>query len=211
MGSRMIHLCVAKAILKRIPLKEELFILGNLAPDAYNPQNVGYAHTHFRIPEETMEKECIDLGSFLDKYQSHLNDHFVLGYYCHLISDNIWLKNAYEKYGGLSLEDREEAVRRVYRDYSILNGMLIKTYELETLQIPVSLITCMTEIEMEHMNRLLENLNGDFARPRPAGEPTELSYEETMEFINHAASECVKAIHVQGAKESGGILENPNH
>ncbi|WP_143598500.1 hypothetical protein [Tissierella sp. P1] len=130
MGSRIIHYCVGNKILKRVKLDEHQFMLGNLAPDAYSPELGGYLVSHFRIPEEIMKFECVDLERFKSKYKHQITNDFVLGYYCHLITDNLWLKDAYKKYGHLGLDERNQAVKLVYKGYWVLNTKLMDKFSL---------------------------------------------------------------------------------
>jgi hypothetical protein len=130
MGSRIIHYCVGNKILKRVKLDEHQFMLGNLAPDAYSPELGGYLVSHFRIPEEIMKFECVDLERFKSKYKHQITNDFVLGYYCHLITDNLWLKDAYKKYGHLGLDERNQAMKLVYKGYWVLNTKLMDKFSL---------------------------------------------------------------------------------
>jgi hypothetical protein len=121
LGSRVIHYCIGKEILKRVDLDEKYFLLGNLAPDAYNPNCGGSEISHFRIHQEIMKDECVDFDKFMHKYEFAFSNHFIIGYYCHLLTDNLWLKDAYRKYGHLTKEEREPIVQLIYRDYWTLN------------------------------------------------------------------------------------------
>ena len=196
MGSRIIHFCVAIEILKRVDLDENQFILGNLAPDAYNPNRGGSLLSHFRIPEELMEYECVDLEKFKGKYSSHMSDHFVLGYYCHLITDNLWLKDAFKKYGNLGPDERSAAVKLVYSDYLVLNTILIDRFKLVYRNFKPSVALHIDEIEYDFLNALVENLRSDFNRKAISTSLIELNLYEILDFIKAAANECVRNIYI---------------
>ena len=139
----------------KVNVDREQFILGNLAPDAYSLEHDGYLESHFRIPEEIMEYECVYLEKFKNKYKGQINNDFVLGYYCHLITDNLWLKAQYKKYGDFSLDERNEAVKIVYKDYEILNTMLINKYDLNLIDFQTIRHTFVEEINATSLNMLV--------------------------------------------------------
>jgi hypothetical protein len=194
MGSRIIHYCVGNEILKRVRVDEYQFMLGNLAPDAYSPERGGSLVSHFRIPEEIMEYECVDLERFRSKYKHQIVKDFVLGYYCHLITDNLWLKDAYKKYGHLGHDERNEAVKLVYKDYWLLNTMLIDKFGLNLLDFQTTGHIPVDEIEVTFLNGLVENLGNDFSKKSDTRELKELNYDEILQFIDDAASKCIRGI-----------------
>jgi hypothetical protein len=55
MGSRIMHYCIALEILRKYDFNKSLFILGNLAPDAYNRTKEGSYASHFRILKDKMK------------------------------------------------------------------------------------------------------------------------------------------------------------
>lgn len=196
MGSRIIHYCVGNEILKRLKLEEHQFMLGNLAPDAYSSELDGYLVSHFRIPEEIMEFECVDLERFKSKYEHQITNDFVLGYYCHLITDNLWLKDAYKKYGHLGLEERNKAVKLVYKDYWVLNAMLIDKFRLNLISFRITGHILIEEIDITFLNELVECLRNDFSKKSDTRELKELNYDEILQFIDDAANECIREIYI---------------
>lgn len=194
MGSRIIHYCVGNEILKRVKLDEHQFILGNLAPDVYSPELGGSLVSHFRIPEEIMEYECVDLERFKSKYEHQITNDFVLGYYCHLITDNLWLKDAYKKYGHLGLDERNQAVKLVYKDYWVLNTMLIDKFSLNLVSFQTTGHILVEEIDATFLNELVESLGNDFSKKSDTWELKELNYDEILQFIDAAANECIRGI-----------------
>lgn len=196
MGSRIIHYCIGNEILKRVSLDEYQFMLGNLAPEAYNPECGGYLVSHFRIPEEIMEYECVYLEKFRSKYEYQMVSDFVLGYYCHLITDNLWLKDAYKKYGHLRLDERNEAVKLVYRDYSVLNTMLIDKFGLSLVDFHTIEHIPVEEIDATFLKEIVKSLWNDFSKKGDVRELQELNYDETLQFIDDAVNECIREVSV---------------
>jgi len=102
MATWIVHLRLAEALLARIPgLDEALFAVGNIAPDSGVP-DAKWEHfdpppkvTHFQRGEG-VHRACADL----EFQRDHLADvdpqadpgrySFLLGYFFHLLTDNLW-------------------------------------------------------------------------------------------------------------------------
>lgn len=103
MSSSMIHYCIAIKILEMIKLDRNLFILGNLAPDAHTDSRRGRLKSHF----QEKNTDLSNISKFKEKYMYGEYDDFVLGYYCHLISDTISYTNFNFQYlKGVSDEEK---------------------------------------------------------------------------------------------------------
>jgi hypothetical protein len=102
MASWIVHLRIAENLLARIPsLDPEKFALGNVAPDSGRPDEK-WEHftppgevTHFENPS-ALHRDCADL-EFFRRYLKPLGTapdrrlfSFRLGYFFHLITDNLW-------------------------------------------------------------------------------------------------------------------------
>lgn len=194
MGSRVIHYCIGKEILRRVDLNENHFMLGNLAPDASNPKLGGSELSHFRIPRKLMKNECVDFNKFMSKYESEISNHFLIGYYCHLLTDNLWLKDTYKKYGHLTHEEREPIVKLIYRDYWVLNTILIDKFNLEMLDFEAPEVLPINEIEREFLSKLMENLKYDFSKQESCLTLNILDLNDILNFIEAAVTECVSSI-----------------
>jgi len=91
MPSAVIHICVAKNILKKKKINEFPFILGNVAPDSWRNNNEqSRDKTHFSDDGVFKNENYI---AFYNKYQKNLNNPFVLGYLTHLMTDFYYRKN----------------------------------------------------------------------------------------------------------------------
>lgn len=95
MATWIAHLRVAENVMKKMHLDRGLFIIGNLAPDC-NRANEDWSSfipdaklTHYRVNGNRSELEL-----FLDEHYNLDDDlprkSFILGYYAHLITDNMW-------------------------------------------------------------------------------------------------------------------------
>ena len=103
MATWIVHLRVAEALLARIPgLDESAFAVGNIAPDSGIPDEKWENFTpppevtHFQNPA-SKRRDLADLD-FYRRYLQPLRGAppdpfrfaFRLGYYCHLVTDNLW-------------------------------------------------------------------------------------------------------------------------
>ena len=91
MTSFIIHEEVGKELSKELNVNENIFLIGNIAPDCWrNAQNFGFENrrlSHFQPLDLTIfEHENYEL--FYDKYKNSLYNSFHLGYLTHLITDN---------------------------------------------------------------------------------------------------------------------------
>lgn len=104
MASRIMHLAISETIANHFGLDLMRFNLGNLLPDLHEDTKEGKAISHFRIKREPYEDskdpnyQYFDYNKFLQKYENKLYDDLYLGYYCHLIADELWIQNIYIKY-----------------------------------------------------------------------------------------------------------------
>ncbi|GAA0462237.1 hypothetical protein GCM10008935_17200 [Alkalibacillus silvisoli] len=86
MGSRIMHLIIANRILKEIQVKDSTsFLLGGIAPDAVSPKD----DSHFYIGDQSAFTRAIDYEGFLTKYHALSDYNYILGYYTHLIADDL--------------------------------------------------------------------------------------------------------------------------
>jgi hypothetical protein len=125
MGSRIMHLIIANRIAECLSIEDRtLFLLGSIAPDAVSTKN----ESHFFKGEIQDYSRSIDYKGFLHKYSSQLESHYIMGYFTHLIADDIWLKGFNLSW----LKNRVEANKELYdlyhNDFRLLNGKLLEYY-----------------------------------------------------------------------------------
>ena len=97
-----VHLVTVNEILKRINIDEKNdFIFGNILPDILNgylvknPSNI-VSHLVSHYNDRTKEK-FISYKVFYDLYKDKLDNKVILGYLVHLMTDNLWNKDFYDK------------------------------------------------------------------------------------------------------------------
>ncbi|KRG16723.1 hydrolase [Lederbergia galactosidilytica] len=160
MGSRIMHSIIGYKIAEALTIKDQsAFLLGNVAPDAvfsFEEKNA----SHFFIGNVQDYSRRVDDQGFLHKYRSHIeskND-YLMGYYAHLIADDIWLSHLiaddiWLRGFNLSwLKNRMEADEGLYtlyhQDFRLLNGKLLEHYGLTNdLQKAFGQIPAMIDLE----------------------------------------------------------------
>ncbi|WP_438825335.1 zinc dependent phospholipase C family protein [Bacillus sp. JJ1609] len=95
MGSRIMHSIIGKKIAEALSIESlTSFLLGSIAPDAvfsHEEKNL----SHFFIGEVQDYSRSVDYKGFLHKYGSQVENPYILGYFAHLIADEIWLRGFY--------------------------------------------------------------------------------------------------------------------
>lgn len=125
MGSRIMHLVIANKIAERLSIEDKTtFLLGGIAPDAVSPKDL----SHFYKGEVQDYSRNIDYKGFLDKYSSQAESLYLLGYFTHLIADDIWLKGFYLPWLKNRMEVDKEVINLYHNDFRLLNGKLLEYY-----------------------------------------------------------------------------------
>lgn len=125
MGSRIMHLIIANRIADCLSIEDKTpFLIGSIAPDAVSSKD----SSHFFAGEVQDYSRHVDYKGFLHKYRSQVENLYVLGYFTHLIADDIWLKGFNLPW----LRNRMEADKGLYKlyhnDFKLLNGKLLEYY-----------------------------------------------------------------------------------
>ena len=125
MGSRIMHLVIANKIAEALSIEDKTsFLLGGIAPDAVSPKDL----SHFFKGEVQDFSRGSDYKAFLDKYSSQAENHYVLGYFTHLIADDLWLSGFYLPWLKNRLEVDKEILNLYHNDFRLLNGKLLEFY-----------------------------------------------------------------------------------
>ncbi|NRF95087.1 zinc dependent phospholipase C family protein [Paenibacillus frigoriresistens] len=125
MGSRIMHLIIANRIAARLSIEDRTpFLLGSIAPDAVATKN----ESHFFIGEHQDYSRSVDYKGFLNKYSSQAESLYILGYYTHLIADEIWLKGFYLPWLRNRMDANKEIHGLYHNDFRLLNGKLLEHY-----------------------------------------------------------------------------------
>jgi len=138
MASSVIHMAVASEINKKLDRDISKLLIGTIAPDVAKLVGDTKVKSHFSN-EET--DNIPDIGRFLEKYEKHLNDDFVMGYYIHLYTDYLWFKYFIDDIDFSTLItrvdgtkvwcDKNTFVQYIYNDYTNINVCLIDKYNLD--------------------------------------------------------------------------------
>ena len=191
MGSTVMHLCIGKKIAKKLNNSDRKeFLIGNLAPDLSKLINQSKYVSHFlkKVKINDTEREVPDLDKFIKKYKDRLNEPFVQGYLCHLISDDIWFREYIPNHVVSITEDKSQILLRdvddyipyddfkkmMYSDYSKTNQYLFDLYKLNLKRFDNMDIEDpnMKEFPFEEVHKLIEQIS------------YYLKYEEDKSFEN---------------------------
>ncbi|MGM0847241.1 MAG: zinc dependent phospholipase C family protein [Bacillota bacterium] len=147
MGSRIMHLVIANRIADDLSIKDKTsFLLGGIAADAVSPKDL----SHFYKGNVNDYSRYIDYTEFIHKYSFNKDSHFILGYYTHLIADDIWLKGFYLPWLKNRMEAGENIFNRYHNDFRLLNGKLLDYYGF-TQELSESLSKSGTIIDTEEV------------------------------------------------------------
>jgi hypothetical protein len=125
MGSRIMHLLAADMAAEKLKIRDKAsFLLGGIAPDAVSPKEL----SHFYRGNTEDFSRWIDYEAFLKKYRDAGNHAYILGYYAHLVADDIWLKGFYLPWLRNRLERDERVLALYHGDFGLLNGKLLAAY-----------------------------------------------------------------------------------
>lgn len=162
MGSRIMHLVIANRIAECLSIEDRTsFLLGGIAPDAVTPKEV----SHFFKGNVQDYSRYIDYKGFLDKYSSQAENHYILGYFTHLIADDIWLKGFYLPWLKNRMETNKELVNLYHNDFQLLNGKLLEFYDFtdelkEKLSYPPTIFD-LQEVKSEDVEEFIPYVVGD--------------------------------------------------
>ena len=128
MGSRLMHTIIGHEIATRIGVADtSSFIIGAFAPDAVAPKDF----SHFYKGDSNDYTRSIDYQAFLHKYNTCNDNPYILGYYTHLIADNIWLKGFFLPWLKNRLENDSTLLDRYHNDFKLLNSKLVSHYNTD--------------------------------------------------------------------------------
>ncbi|MGV3464938.1 MAG: hydrolase [Heyndrickxia sp.] len=156
MGSRIMHLIFGNKIAEHFSIQNKSsFLLGGVAPDAVAPKDL----SHFFIGDVRDYSRRVDFENFLSKYSSLKHSHYILGYYTHLIADDIWLQGFFLPWLKNRLENNKDLFNLYHNDFRLLNGKLLEYYGFtnkwrEEIQIPAEVLE-LEEVKQEDVHNFI--------------------------------------------------------
>ncbi|MCY9513069.1 zinc dependent phospholipase C family protein [Paenibacillus apiarius] len=195
MGSRIMHFTIATILAGKLGIHDESFLVGGIAPDASKHINAPKQKSHF-VYKDAEGHSFVNHERFCRKYLSEQARPFHLGYYSHLIADNIWLQDIYyPKVKWLEANEKKETQQRYYNDFRRLNGILIDHYHLELKDMnPIA--EEIDEIDWACLPALIADLKDDFERKdETRGEALQFfRLEDIFIYIEKSVHLCMEAI-----------------
>ncbi|QOR64865.1 zinc dependent phospholipase C family protein [Cytobacillus suaedae] len=167
MGSRIMHLIIGNKIADSLLIEDKTsFLLGSIAPDAvfgFEEKNL----SHFFIGEVQDYSRSVDYTSFLTKYSSREENvnPYILGYYTHLIADDIYLRGFYLPWLRKRMDADGELHKLYHNDFRLLNGKLLEHYgfteKLKKQLNYVPTVPDLEEVTSQDVERLIPYVLGD--------------------------------------------------
>lgn len=168
MASRIMHLCLAEELEKVIKIRNRNnFRIGHILPDAVMTADKKQVNTHFirNFEEKGRYYKIFDHYGFYDRFKAFLpDDEIFLGYYFHLIEDNIFRRVLYTDLKMMNRRGDSKFLKELYSDYGLLNGVLIEKYSLKNdLELPNMFTDCkINDIYNFELIDFLRDMDKDF-------------------------------------------------
>lgn len=193
MGSRVMHYAISSILNETAHIRDAQLLIGGIAPDVHKHMKVPKARSHFAKVDEAGNIQT-DYDAFGSKYFRTSIQPFHLGYYYHLISDQIWMSSIYNpRIKWLPQPEKKLAQEAYYRDFWRLNGKLIDHYKLRLVPLSPKHVE-IDEIDSRFLPDIINDLENDFAlKDDWKHEPLELlDWEEVIAVLNHTVQFCLK-------------------
>ncbi|MGG0667021.1 hydrolase [Lederbergia citrisecunda] len=162
MGSRIMHAIIAHKIADKLSIEDKVpFLIGGVAPDAVSSKDT----SHFFAGDLQDYSRYVDYMAFWEKYLDAAENLFVLGYFTHLIADDIWLKGFYLPWLKNRMEADNELFKRYHNDFQLLNGKLLEYYgikdELKNSLFHIPTVPDLEEVAYKEVMGFLPSVIGD--------------------------------------------------
>lgn len=142
MPSSLIHLCIAKKIVNKIPVNKDEFFYGNILPDylaVKDYKKKAKLHFYEKTIVNDIIKDNVNIQNFLNTYGDKLKDSVSLGIYSHFIADNMWIENFIKLHlikqdEKIYIKTKRGLIRNnritVYKDYDRMANWIVNKYNL---------------------------------------------------------------------------------
>ena len=128
MGSRVMHAIIALKVAEALNIENKSeFLLGGIAADATSDKEA----SHFYTGSHEDYTRAIDYELFWEKYKARVDRNYILGYYAHLIADDLWLSGFYLPWLKNRMEANPELQTLYHQDFRLLNGKLAHHYDVK--------------------------------------------------------------------------------
>ena len=130
MAGRTVHYTLGVLLARDLSKAESSrFLLGSLLPDAYEkPEQRDL--THYTARENDLV--WFDFSAFFAAFGNEIRtDPLYLGYYLHLVEDDLHRRMIHGRYGDRLTPKNDADVEILYRDYHLLNRYLTDAYGLK--------------------------------------------------------------------------------
>ncbi|WP_127532204.1 hypothetical protein [Paenibacillus kobensis] len=193
MGSRIMHYCITTRLNEVMGIDDPQFWLGGIAPDVHKHMQEPKAKSHF-ASFDPQGQIFTNYDAFGAKYFRDRIQPFHLGYYFHLISDQVWLEEIYFPIiKKLPQPQKKQAQESYYRDFWRLNGRLIDHFGLMLMPLEAEPVE-IDEINYRYLPALIQDLSNDFkSKDEHKNEPLELlEWNKVLEILDRSVQECLK-------------------
>ena len=156
------HAAIAKQLMTKFSQLDMAFLIGNEAPDVDKISEMSKDETHYLVPSNRGTRR-VDLRLFLQEHPETLSDSFTLGYYTHLLADEVWLTDVFMKVVPPQDDPRRPAVlERYYEDFKKLNPYLVHKYGLQPLPSTATEAVPADFADKACVDKLIQDYNADF-------------------------------------------------
>ena len=130
MGSRIMHAIIALKVAEALQIENKTeFLLGGIAADATPDKDA----SHFYAGLHEDYTRSIDYELFFEKYKARVDLDYILGYYAHLIADDLWLTGFNFPWLKNRIEAEPELQTLYHQDFRLLNGKLAHYYDVNVV------------------------------------------------------------------------------
>ncbi len=193
MGSRVMHAIIGVEVLKRIDLENKnAFLIGCVAADA----TLNKTDTHYFSGDPLTFTRHVDYERFWSA-QGNPESEFLLGYYCHLIADDMWMQGFFSPWLKTLIEVKPEKHDEYIQDFLRLNTLLLKEFKDAQTQIenldPSNYSSTLKQPYPDDISKLLSELQEDI-QTLFKGPLTVFSYDQISSYIKRVTDKSVYLI-----------------